>query len=108
MFLDSDFELIKKKDGENFNWWPWYEKHGEKWYWIGPEIGEKFKSNRVFNKGTYYIRVYNQTNTGQYVLAVGDIESFPISVIVKMLFTLPSINSAFWDEIPCPEAKIQG
>ena len=54
-----------------------------------------------------YIRVYNQTNTGQYVLAVGDIESFPISVIVKMLFTLPSINSAFWDEITCPEAKIQ-
>ena len=87
--LDSDFELIKKKDGENFNWWPWYKK-------LGPEIGEKFKSNRVFNKGTYYIRVYNQTNTGQYVLAVGDIESFPISVIVKMLFTLPSINSAFW------------
>ena len=106
--LDSDFELIKKKDGENFNWWPWYEKHGEKWYWIGPEIGEKFKSNREYNKGTYYIRVYNQTNTGKYVLAVGDIESFPIFVIIKMLFTLPSINSAFWDDVTCPEAKIQG
>ena len=104
--LDSDLELIKKKDGGNFNWWPWYEKHGEKWYWIGPEIGEKFKSNREYNKGTYYIRVYNQTNTGQYVLAVGDIESFPISVIIKMLFTLPSINSAFWDDVNCPEAKI--
>ncbi len=104
--LDSEFELIKKKDGENFNWWPWYEKHGEKWYWIGPEIGEEFKSNREYNEGTYYIRVYNQTNTGQYVLAVGDIESFPISVIIKMLFTLPSINSAFWDDVTCPEAKI--
>ena len=104
--LDSNLELIKKKDGENFNWWPWYEKHGEKWYWIGPEIGEEFKSNREYNEGTYYIRVYNQTNTGQYVLAVGDIESFPISVIIKMLFTLPSINSAFWDDVTCPEAKI--
>ena len=104
--LDSDFELIKKKDGEKFNWWAWYEKHGEKWYWIGPEIGEKFKSNRDYNKGTYYIRVFNQNNTGQYVLAVGDIESFPISVIIKMLFTLPSINSAFWDDVSCPEAKI--
>ena len=104
--LDSDLELIKKKDGENFNWWPWYEKHGEKWYWIGPEVGEKFKSNRVYNNGTYYIRVFNQNNTGQYVLAVGDIESFPISVIIKMLFTLPSINSAFWDDVSCPEAKI--
>ena len=104
--LDADFGLIERKNGENFNWWPWYEKHGEKWYWIGPEIGEKFKSNREYNKGTYYIRVYNQTNTGQYVLAVGDIESFPISVIIKMLFTLPSINSAFWDDVTCPEAKI--
>ena len=85
--LNADFGLIERKDGENFNWWPWYEKHGEKWYWIGPEVGEKFKSNREYNKGTYYIRVYNQTNTGQYVLAVGDIESFPISVIIKMLFT---------------------
>ena len=106
--LDSDFELIKKKDGEKFNWWAWYEKHGEKWYWIGPEIGEKFKSNRDYNKGTYYIRVFNQNNTGQYVLAVGDIESFPISVIIKMLITLPSINSAFWDDITCPEANIKG
>ena len=104
--LDSDFELIKKKDGEKFNWWAWYEKHGEKWYWIGPEIGEKFKSNRDYNKGTYYIRVFNQNNTGQYVLAVGDIESFPISVIIKMLFTLPSINSAFWDDVTCTETKI--
>ena len=104
--LDSDLKLIKKEDGEKFNWWAWYEKHGEKWYWIGPEIGEKFKSNREYNKGTYYIRVYNQNNTGQYVLAVGDIESFPISVIIKMLFTLPSINSAFWDDVSCPEAKI--
>ena len=106
--LDSDLEIIKKKDGEKFNWWAWYEKHGEKWYWIGPEVGEKFKSNSEYNKGTYYIRVYNQNNTGQYVLAVGDIESFPISVIIKMLFTLPSINSAFWDDITCPEAKIKG
>ena len=104
--LDSNFKLIKKKDGEKFNWWAWYEKHGEKWYWIGPEIGAKFKSNRDYNKGTYYIRVFNQNNTGQYVLAVGDIESFPISVIIKMLFTLPSINSAFWDDVTCPEAKI--
>ncbi len=104
--LNSNFELIKKKDGEKFNWWAWYEKHGEKWYWIGPEIGEKFKSNRDYNKGTYYIRVFNQNNTGQYVLAVGDIESFPISVIIKMLFTLPSINSAFWDDVSCPETKI--
>ena len=100
--LDEDFELIERKDGENFNWWSWYEKHGEKWYWIGPEIGEKFKSNRFNKEGTYYLRVYNKTNTGQYVLAVGEIESFPISVIIRMLFTMPKINSTFWDDVNCP------
>ena len=27
--LDADFGLIERKEGENFNWWPWYEKHGD-------------------------------------------------------------------------------
>ena len=103
--LDSDFQLIDYKDGESFEWWPWYEKHGEKWYWIGPEIGQKFKSNRVYEKGTYYIKVFNEDNSGQYVLAVGDIESFPITVIAKLLFTLPKINSIFWDDVECPGKK---
>jgi len=106
--LDADFGLIERKDGENFNWWPWYEKHGEKWYWIGPEIGEKFKSNRFYKEGTYYLRVYNETNSGQYVLAVGETESFPISVIVRMLFTMPKINSTFWDDVKCPETNKDG
>ena len=99
--LDEEFELIELKDGESFEWWAWFEKHGEKWYWIGPEIGNNFKSNQVYEKGTYYLRIFNKTNTGQYVLAVGDIESFPLSVIARMVFTLPKINSAFWDETRC-------
>ena len=104
--LDEEFKLIERKDGESFEWWPWYEKHGEKWYWIGPEIGKDFKSNQIYEKGTYYLRIYNKSNTGQYVLAVGDIESFPITVIARMLFTLPKINSSFWDDVECPKEKI--
>ena len=99
--LDSNFNVIERKNGENFKWWSWYEKHGEKWYWIGPEIGENFKSNRVYRSGTYYIRVYNKSNTGKYVLAVGDIESFPFTVLVRMIFTMPKINSSFWDNVKC-------
>jgi len=38
-------------------------------------------------------------------LAVGDTESFPVTVIVRMLFTLPKINYAFWDDVKCPETK---
>ncbi len=106
--LDANFKLIERKDGGNFNWWPWYEKHGEKWYWIGPEIGEDFKSNRFYKEGTYYLRVFNETNTGQYVIAVGEIESFPFSVIVRMLFTMHIINSTFWDDVKCPESNNDG
>ena len=99
--LNSDLKLIDRRDGESFKRWPWYEKYGEKWYWIGPEIGQEFKSDRVYEKGTYYLKVFNENNYGQYVLAVGDIESFPITVIAKMLFTLPKINSVFWDDVEC-------
>ena len=103
--IGTNFRLIELKDGENFNRWPWYEKHGEKWYWIGPEIGEKLKSNRVLKEGTYYLRLFNRTNTGRYILAVGETESFPFTVIVRMLYTMPKINSAFWDDVNCPETK---
>ena len=106
--LDEDFGLIERKYGENFNWRAWYEKHGEKWYWIGPEIGEEFKSNRFYKEGTYYLSVYNKTNTGQYVLALGDIESFPIFVIFRMLLTMPNINSTFWDDVKYPETSNNG
>tara|TARA_B100000676_G_C17739049_1_gene660426 strand:- start:36 stop:623 length:588 start_codon:yes stop_codon:yes gene_type:complete len=99
--LDEKFNIIERKDGENFKWWAWYEKHGENWYWIGPEIGENFKSNRIYKSGTYYIRVYNKSKSGKYVLAVGDIESFPFTVILRMIFTMPKINSYYWDNVNC-------
>ncbi len=99
--LDENFDVIESKDGVNFKWWKWYEKHGENWYWIGPEIGQDFKSNKVYKPGKYYIKVYNESNTGKYVLAVGDIESFPFTVLLKMIFTMPKINSYFWDDVQC-------
>ena len=99
--LDSQFQLIKDFNGEMFQWWEWYESYGEKWYWVGPEYGKDIKSNIVFNPGTYYIKVYNDNNTGNYVLAVGDIEKFTPIVIAKMVFTLPKINKKFWDPNNC-------
>ena len=99
--LDSDFELIKKKDGENFKWWPWYEKYGKKWYWVGPEFGAKFKSNNTFAAGVYFIKIFNKKNQGNYVLATGDIEKFGPFVIAKLPFILPKINKKFWDKSSC-------
>ena len=43
-------------------------RSGKQWYWNGPEIGENFLSNRVYDAGTYYIRVFNESNTGQYII----------------------------------------
>ena len=99
--LDNDFHIIQEFDGQKFQWWEWYEPYGKKWYWVGPEYGKDFKSNIVFNPGTYYIKVYNKSNTGNYVLAVGDIEKFTPIVIAKMVFTLPKINKKFWNPNNC-------
>jgi hypothetical protein len=99
--LDENMELIADFNDDTFEWWSWYEEFGKKWYWIGPEFGEKFKSNTQFEPGTYYIKVYNIANSGNYVLAVGDDEKFTPWVILKLLFKLPKINKRFWSDIDC-------
>ena len=99
--LDNDFHIIQEFDGQKFQWWEWYEPYGKKWYWVGPEYGEGFKSSNVFDAGTYYIKVYNKDNIGKYVLAVGDIEKFTPLVIAKTIVTLPIINKKFWDKSNC-------
>ena len=99
--LDSEFHLIYLADGENFEWTPWYEEYGKQWYWNGPEIGRNFASNKVFKAGTYYIKVFNDTNTGQYILAVGDIEKFSLTDIVGLVFSMGKIEDEFWDPSLC-------
>ena len=99
--LDSDFHTIYLADGENFEWTPWYEEYGKQWYWNGPEIGQNFASNKVFKAGTYYIKVFNNTNTGQYVMAVGDIEKFSLTDIVGLIFSIGDIEDEFWDPNLC-------
>jgi len=101
--LDSEFDKIYLADGENFDWVPWYEEYGKQWYWNGPEVGEKFLSNEVFKAGTYYIKVFNKTNTGQYVIAVGDIEKFSFTDIVGLIFSMGKIEDEFWDPDKCSD-----
>ena len=102
--LDSDFHKIYLADGENFEWTPWYEEYGKQWYWNGPEIGQNFASNEVFKAGTYYIKVFNNSNTGQYIMAVGDIEKFSFTDIVGLIFSMGKIEDEFWDAIKCTSA----
>ena len=100
--LDSDFHPLFMADGENFEWTPWYEEYGKQWYWNGPEVGESFLSDRVFKAGTYYIRVFNNSNTGQYIIAVGDIEKFSFTDIVGLIFSMGKIEDEFWNPSLCP------
>ena len=100
--LDSDFHPLFMADGENFEWTPWYEEYGKQWYWNGPEVGKNFLSDRVFKAGTYYIRVFNNSNTGQYIIAVGDIEKFSFTDIVGLIFSMGKIEDEFWNPSLCP------
>lgn len=98
---DENFDTLHTFDGESFEWWSWYEEYGKKWYWVGPEYGAEFKSTNAFKKGTYYIKIFNTDNVGNYVLAVGDIEKFNALVIGKMMLVLPKINKKFWNKNNC-------
>ena len=99
--LNENFSVIAELRGKTFQWWPWFEEFGKKWYWVGPELGQNFRHTNVYPSGVYYIRVKNESNMGNYVLAVGDIESFPIGVMARMLTELPKINRIFWKNASC-------
>jgi hypothetical protein len=78
-------------NGTNYNWTKFYEEFAGNNYLKGPEIYENL------SEGSYHIKVYNQGNKGKYSLAVGDIESFPPSEILNTFFTLPRIQTAFFE-----------
>ena len=98
--INNQEKLIAEMDGENFEWWEWYEPYGKKWYWIGPEYGAEFASTTTFNAGNYLIKIYNKKNKGNYVLATGDIEKFGPLVIAKLPFVMPKVNT-FWNQENC-------
>ena len=99
--LNAQMEVIDSRDGADFDWWPWFEKFGRQWYWVGPEIGEDFSSTTVYPAGTYYIRVFNEENQGKYVLAIGDVERFGIRTLFTLPGTIRKIDADFWNERDC-------
>ena len=93
--LNENKEVIYNADGEDFNWNAWYEPYARDWYWKGPEIGternEEFKTSFMINAGTYYIKVFNEDNTGHYSLAVGEAEFFGSNLWEQILTWTPII-----------------
>ena len=101
--LDGNLTRIDNRAGDDAVWWEWYEEFGKTWYWVGPEIGAEFKGDRTYPAGTYYLKVSNETNSGKFVLAVGDEEKFGVGTIAGMLLngTMKKIRNGWWDESSC-------
>lgn len=101
--LDANRNEIDGRRGDSVDWWPWYEEYGKTWYWVGPEIGQDFKSDREYKAGTYYVKVSNSGNVGKYVLAVGDEERFGFGTIASMILngTMGKIRDGWWNEDYC-------
>lgn len=77
-------------DGPNSRWDLMYEDFGGDWYIAGP--AQKIN----LTPQTYYIRVFNIQNQGKYVLAVGDIESFPPQEVLSAYALLPVLKQQFF------------
>lgn len=102
--LDAEMQRLDGRDGDDFEWWAWYESFGRSWYWVGPEIGQDFQSDREYPAGTYFIKVFNATNSGRYVLAVGDDERFGLGTIVGIMMdgTVGKTRQGWWNNDLCP------
>lgn len=88
--LDSTGRSIISVNGTNSSWQAYFEEFGGDNYLKGPE------STANLQAGTYYIKVFNQENQGKYVIAIGDVESFPLEESFTALFTIPLLKESFF------------
>ncbi len=82
--------LVKTLEGKDFNWTPFYEPFGADNYLEGPDY-----SNPSAEAGSYLIKVYNENNTGKYVLVTGKTEEFPVMEILHTIKVLPQVKTFF-------------
>jgi hypothetical protein len=71
-------------------WKKWYERFAGDWYLQGPVYEAEV------SPGIYIIEVHSETNTEDYSLAIGQIESFGFLDIVKVVFYVPLIKAWYW------------
>lgn len=79
-------------DGQtNFEWKEFYEEFGRDYYLKGPEFNEKLSA------GTYKIEVFNNDNSGKYVLVVGQKEQFTIQDTLNVYWQIPLLKWQFFN-----------
>jgi len=92
--LTLDDKKISTLNGLNFEWTKFYEKFAGDDYLKGPE------ERIVLQPGKYLIEISNPNDTGKYVLATGEIESFPLGESLRTLKELPTLKSEFFGKSP--------
>jgi len=84
-------EKVDFIDGQsNFVWQEYYEEFGRDYYYKGPE----FEKN--LSAGNYKIQVFNYSNKGKYVIAVGKNEVFSILETAQVYWILPKLKMQFF------------
>jgi hypothetical protein len=95
--VTQDYTLTVTKDGQPWTviapgttpWTVFHEPFGGDTYWMGPE----YRAN--VQPGDYEVTVSSPDNTGKYVLAIGERESFPASEILRTMKTLVDVKHYF-------------
>lgn len=83
---DSSGKTLAVLGGNQSSWTPMFEEFGGDYYLQGPTFDQNVSA------GTYYIKVFNQNNTGKYSLATGAIEAFPADESLKALISIPLLK----------------
>lgn len=97
-------EPVAFLDATQSDWTPFFEKFAGNTYFWGPEFkaddspkGAAHKG-RTVPAGTYVINVFSPSNRGKYSLAIGDLESFPLTEIFNVAVTVPQVKRRFFGE----------
>jgi hypothetical protein len=85
---------IQRLYGPDHFWMDFYEPFGNDYYLKGPEFESQAES------GSYTIKVYSQSNTGKYALAVGKTEIFGLLETVAALRAMPAVKKDFFGKSP--------
>ncbi len=82
--------FLFKLEGSNAEWKSFFDEFANDAYLVGP------KQQVSVPDGTYKILVDNPSNTGRYVLVVGNREEFPITEALSALRIMPTIKEDFF------------
>ena len=86
--------VVAHLDASAHYWETFHEPFAGDDYFRGPEYVS------MQDAGSYEIHVSSPDNQGKYVLAVGDVEAFPLPELIKTYAVLPRLKSEFFEKSP--------